>query len=210
MTGEQSRSIHEVVYRSIRSRIMLGEIEPGKNYSIRSLAAEFAVSMTPIREATRRLVSEGALAMSSSGRISVPRISSARFKELISIRLLLEPELAVRAIPRIHTALIDRLSEMNNLINETIKAGNSTNYFKTNIDFRRILYLRAQSPVMFSLLETVWLQSGPTLKMAFKKNFGILNIVNQHQIILALKAGNEKELVRSIKDEINSNLSILF
>ena len=37
---------------------------------------------------------------------------------------------------------------------------------RANIDFHRYLYLRAQSPIMLSMLENVWLQLGPTVKHA--------------------------------------------
>ena len=53
-------SAHDRVYRGLRSRIMHGEIAPGQALTLRGLAAEFDVSMTPARESIRRLSAEGA------------------------------------------------------------------------------------------------------------------------------------------------------
>ena len=76
--------------------------------------------MTPAREAVRRLVAEGALSMSASGRVATPALSNERIEELASIRALLEPELASRALPRVHMALNERLQAINTALAEVI------------------------------------------------------------------------------------------
>ena len=73
---------HERLYRTLRSRIMLGELPPGRPLTLRGLAAEHRVSMTPAREAVRRLAAEGALTLSSSGRVATPELSVERIEEL--------------------------------------------------------------------------------------------------------------------------------
>ncbi|MEP3035647.1 MAG: GntR family transcriptional regulator, partial [Pseudoruegeria sp.] len=86
-------SASEGVYRTLRGKIMHGEIEPGQALTLRGIGKEFGVSMTPAREAVRRLSAEGALTLSVSGRISTPELKPERIEELASIRSLLEPEL---------------------------------------------------------------------------------------------------------------------
>ena len=108
-TSEQLSSAHDRVYRTLRTRIMHGEIAPGEALTPRGIGHEFDVSMTPAREAVRRLVAEGALFLSSSGRVSTPELSNERIEELAALRSLLEVELSSRALPRAHMALIDRL-----------------------------------------------------------------------------------------------------
>ena len=77
----------------------MAEVGPGQAMTLRGLGREFGVSMTPAREAVRRLVSEGALFLSASGRVSTPELSNERIEELAAIRALLEPELSSRALP---------------------------------------------------------------------------------------------------------------
>ena len=208
MSTEPSISVHEFIYRSLRLKIMLGQIEPGKIFSIRGLASDFCVSMTPIREATRRLVAEGALTMSNSGRIKVPVVNADRFEELSCIRLLLEPELAVRAIPRVHFALIERLLTMSKLIEDMIYQGNSLGYIKLKFEFHKTLYLRAHSPAMLALLETVWLQTGPTMNVCFQKNLKRLATSDHRNIILALRSGDGPGLAENIKRHIQTDLQM--
>ncbi len=54
---------HDRVYRTLRTRIMHGELPPGEALTLRGIGKQFDVSMTPAREAVRRLVAEGALTL---------------------------------------------------------------------------------------------------------------------------------------------------
>ena len=160
---------HDRVYRAIRARIMHGEIDPGTALTLRGIGAEFEVSMTPAREAVRRLVAEGALTLSPSGRVSTPELSNDRIEELAALRSLIETELASRALPRAHMALIERLTALNGEISEAIVKGDAVGYIRRNLDFHRTLYLRAQAPAMLATAETVWLQLGPTMRALYGK-----------------------------------------
>ena len=73
---------HERVYRTLRARVMHGQVAPGAALTLRGVAGEFGVSMTPAREAVRRLVAEGALKLSASGRVSTPELTNERIEEL--------------------------------------------------------------------------------------------------------------------------------
>lgn len=86
---EISASAHDRVYRGLRTRIMHGQIAPGHALTLRGIGKEFGVSMTPAREAVNRLVAEGALQMSSSGRVSTPELSNERIEELAALRALI-------------------------------------------------------------------------------------------------------------------------
>ena len=200
---------HERLYRSLRSRIMLGELPPGLPMTLRGLAAEHRVSMTPAREAVRRLVAEGALSLSSSGRVATPELSPDRIEELAAIRALLEPELAARALPRAHFALIDRLATINAANAEAVARQDSVAYIRTNLEFHRTLYLRAQAPAMLAMAETVWLQLGPTMA----KLYGRLNRTEPprgHRLIsAALKAGDEPGLRLAIRTDVTQGLRML-
>ena len=67
--SDSALSAHDRLYRSLRVQVMHGELPPGHALTLRGLGAQFGVSMTPVREAVQRLVAEGALTLSSSGRI---------------------------------------------------------------------------------------------------------------------------------------------
>lgn len=204
--SEAGQSTHDKLYRTLRTRIMHGEILPGQSLTLRGVGKEFDVSMTPVREAMRRLVAEGALSMSLSGRVTTPELSNERLEELAAIRALLEVELASRALPRAHIALIDRLQSINaNIVEQVVKQDGAA-YIRANLEFHRTLYLRAQAPAMLAMAETVWLQIGPTMRALYgrmKRN----EPPHHHRLIIAaLKAGDEPGLRLAVRTDVTHGL----
>ena len=200
---------HDRVYRSLRSRIMHGELEPGQSLTLRGIAKHYDVSMTPARESVRRLAAEGALQLSSSGRISTPELSNDRIEELAALRALLEPELASRALPRAHFALIDRLEAINQGVSQMVARHDATGYVRMNLEFHRTLYLRAQSPAILQMTETVWLQLGPTMRALYAR-LNRSDPPHNHKLILAaLKAGDEPGLRLAVRTDATQGLRML-
>ncbi|MCB1329526.1 MAG: GntR family transcriptional regulator [Maritimibacter sp.] len=206
---EATLAAHERVYRTLRLRIMYGELDPGVSLTLRGIAGAFDVSMTPVREAVRRLAAEGALTMSSSGRITTPDLSPERIEELASLRALLEPELAARALPRAHMALIDRLRAINARIAEHVAKQEVAGYIRSNLEFHRTIYLRAQAPAMLALAETVWLQLGPTMRALYSAKTRT-DLQRHHRMILAaLAAGDEPGLRLAVRTDVTQGLKML-
>lgn len=200
---------HDRVYRSLRTRIMHGELEPGMALTLRGIGKEYSVSMTPAREAVRRLAAEGALVLSASGRVSTPELSNDRIEELAALRALLEPELAARALPRAHIALIERLEMIQASIAQAIAREDAVGYLRTNLEFHRTLYLRAQAPAILAMSETVWLQLGPTMRKLYGK-LRRTDAPHFHRLIVAaLKAGDEPGLRLSVRMDVTQGLKLL-
>jgi DNA-binding GntR family transcriptional regulator len=200
---------HDRVYRALRSRIMHGEIAPGEALTLRGIGRTFGVSMTPAREAVRRLVAEGALQLSSSGRVSTPELSNDRIEELATIRALLEPELASRALPRAHFALIERLAAINQGVSQMVARQDASGYIRMNLEFHRTLYLRAQAPAILALTETVWLQLGPTMRALYARLRRSDPPQHHRTILAALKAGDEPGLRLAVRTDVTQGLRML-
>ena len=96
---------HEKAYRSLRDRILFGELAPGQAVTIQGLVAEMGMGMTPVREAIRRLTSQGALVFKGNRRVSVPAIGQQEWDEIAFVRLSVEPRLALLAIDNIDKKL---------------------------------------------------------------------------------------------------------
>ena len=206
---DSTTAAHERVYRALRTRIMHGEIPPGEALTLRGIGKTYDVSMTPAREAVRRLVAEGALFLSSSGRVSTPALSNERIEELATLRALLEPELASRALPRAHFALIERLEVINHSVSQGIARHDATGYIRMNLEFHRTLYLRAQAPAMLAMAETVWLQLGPTMRALYGRLNRTEPPYNHKLILAALKAGDEPGLRLAVRSDATQGLRML-
>jgi DNA-binding GntR family transcriptional regulator len=197
---------HDRVYRALRQQVMHGELAPGQSLTLRGIAAEFEVSMTPAREAVQRLVAEGALSMSSSGRVATPELGADRIEELAAIRALLEPEMASRALPRAHLALIERMEAINAVNSDAVLQQDAVTYVRTNLEFHRTLYLRAQSPAMLAIVETVWLQLGPTMRALYGRLRRNTPPPHHRLILSALRAGDEPGLRLAVRTDVTQGL----
>ena len=81
--------------------ILFGELAPGQPVTIQGLVSTLDVGMTPVREAIRRLTSEGALEFKGNRRVSVPQPDMAQWNDIAFARLSVEPELARKATENI-------------------------------------------------------------------------------------------------------------
>ena len=200
---------HDQLFRTLRKRIMFGEVSPGQAMTLRGIGTEFEISVTPVREALKRLAAEGALSISVTGRFQTPELSQDRIEELASLRALIEVELAVRALPRAHMALIERLQTINNSIALAVAKADAVTYIRTNLEFHRTLYLRAQAPAMLATVETVWLQMGPTMRALYGRLQRKDPPINHRLILAALKAGDEPSLRVAVRADVTQGLRML-
>ena len=200
---------HDQLFRTLRKRVMFGEVSPGQAMTLRGIATEFEISVTPVREALKRLAAEGALSISVTGRFQTPELSQDRIEELASLRALIEVELAVRALPRAHMALIERLQTINNSIALAVAKADAVTYIRTNLEFHRTLYLRAQAPAMLATVETVWLQMGPTMRALYGRLQRKDPPINHRLILAALKAGDEAGLRVAVRADVTQGLRML-
>jgi DNA-binding GntR family transcriptional regulator len=93
------RTIHEQVYQAMYQAILQGKLEPGARLNETALSAAFGVSRGPIREAIRRLESEGLLLTRAHRDTHVISLSGPDVVELYSVRAVLEGYAAVSALP---------------------------------------------------------------------------------------------------------------
>ena len=206
---EPTLSAHDRVYRGLRNQIMFGKISPGQALTLRGIGKAYGVSMTPARESVQRLVAEGALFMSGSGRVSTQELTNERIEELSALRSLIEVELASRALPRAHLALIERLRAINGMVGTAISEHDAIAYIQANLEFHRTLYLRAQAPAMLAMAETVWLQLGPTMCSLYGR-LKRKEPPHFHKLILsALAAGDEPSLRLAVRSDVTQSLRML-
>ncbi len=187
---------HERVYRDLRDRILHGELAPGQAVTLRGLAEALGVSMTPAREAVGRLVAERALEETATGRARVPAASAATLGELTAARALLEPELAARALPRADAALMAALRRADGAVEAALAAGDAAGYVRANLAFHRALYLAADAPALLALVESVWLQLNPAMRIVTGRA-GTAGLADHHAAAMAALAARDEGRLRA-------------
>jgi DNA-binding GntR family transcriptional regulator len=197
---------HELVYRALREMILCGELEPGQAVTIQGLVATLRAGMTPVREAIRRLTSEHALAFQGNRRVCVPLLTLAQLDELAFARLAIEPQLAFWAAGRITPADIDRLDGIDKGLNAAIARGDVRGYLQANHAFHAHLNAVSGAGIMAALAETLWLRTGPSLRVMCAR-FGTANLPDMHAgALAALRVGDAEAVRNAIHADISQGI----
>ena len=81
----------DVAYHELRRMILGGELPAGSRLAQYVLAEQLRMSITPLREAIRRLSSEGLIELDNHKDARVSTISAPEARELFEVRLALDP-----------------------------------------------------------------------------------------------------------------------
>lgn len=100
------------VHALLRQALLTGRFEPGSLLTVASLAATFATSPMPVREALRRLATEGAVNLRANGSCYVPEATRSRLADLVGLRLLLETHATRLAASHMDVTAIAALSRL--------------------------------------------------------------------------------------------------
>ena len=175
----------DMVAALIRELIITGELAAGEQLRQRDLAQRFGVSQTPVREAMRRLESEGLVIGDTHRGFTVAAADAGPVEENFQIRAALESLGASLAARKIDAAGISRLQDLNRQM--AALAEDDPRYADLNREFHFALYEFSRSPLLMSLMRLLWasLRGGPRVLRTQAES------ARQHDAILdALRAGD--------------------
>ena len=145
--------------------------------------------MSPVREALIRLVAEDSVEMSSVRAFAVPILSSSRFNQILSIRLVLEGLAVEKAIESITQSEVEELSKLHA---KFVGAEANQERLKAQSLNRRIhflIYDRANMPMLMSSILNLWAKMGPILRVYYseriKVTFGAPDHLNLFEALVA-------------------------
>lgn len=200
-------TIAQWVYMTLRSAVMNGEILPGRALTIRGLAKMLDVSPMPIREAIRQLAAENALEINPSRRVTVPKMTALKFNELCEARIALEPHAAARALPFITPDILEQLIDLNKQGDEAIARGELEKASPLNQAFHRLLYSANPHQVCLPLIESLWLQLGPFMRLASSKLEEFYLIDRHIEALDAIKAQDPFALQMAMTADIREGIA---
>jgi DNA-binding GntR family transcriptional regulator len=199
--------LRESVYAALHSAFTRGAFAPGDMLSLRTLADQLGTSMTPVREAVRRLVAEGALIDTPSRKLQVPPFDKDRLTDLMRARIALEPLLTELAVERMDRKAVDELAA---ILEETSDHGDLPD-LEQNHRFHFALYKRSGSPVVLPVVEGLWLQYGPYLKLMIASAGPAIGRGNDihAEILEAVRARNGPAAAAGVNKDIRRSFALI-
>lgn len=184
--------LRDAVYESLKAEIMAAHFAPGTLLTVQRTAESLGVSTMPVRAAFARLADERVLQLQGNGGVIVPTLTKRRFHYLQDARVLLEGACAEMAATRISAEDVDLLSTLSRQISEAIAVGavGSESYTRLDQKFKFIVYAAADQPVLYDLIERLWLQVGPFLQFYVRDSTAQAQTVEYDSIVDALRIGD--------------------
>lgn len=193
---------HELIYRQLRDLVLFGDLAPGQAVTIQGLTDQLGAGMTPVREAIRRLIAEGALEFQGNRRVCVPQLSADHISELILARQWFDPHLTLRATERITLDELDELTGLDTDLDRAIAKGDLRAYLELNYRFHKRIYEIAQAPILADLADGLWLRFGPSLRVVCGR-MGTQNLPDKHKAMLdAMHARDAETAARAIREDV--------
>lgn len=200
--------LREGVYFALRDAFTRGAFAPGDVLTLRDLAAQLGVSMTPVREAVRRLVAEGALVDTPNRKLMVPPFDARRAGDLMAARLAMEGLALDQAMDRVTPADLDALQQV--LARVPDAPGHQPDLV-ANHDFHFTLYRVGGSEVLLPIVEALWLQYGAYLNLIINRPAAskIEEHVHHFELMEALRRKDRPAAHAALKADITRSFNFL-
>jgi DNA-binding GntR family transcriptional regulator len=194
----------DMVTDVLRELITDRHLSPGTPLRQRDLAEQFDVSYTPVREALRRLESEGLVVSDVHRGATVAFTESAEMEENYRILAVLEALAGSLAVSKMTD---DDLAEIEALYQHVAACPpDDDRLAELNRQFHFRLYECARSPMLLLLMRLLWrsFPHGPQAGRPHQES------VRQHaQLVRALKRRNEEQVADIIRDHVLGSIKYL-
>ncbi|HEX7116452.1 MAG TPA: GntR family transcriptional regulator [Steroidobacter sp.] len=156
-TPEQENSEHGLssqrITDGIRQLILSGELRPGSRVRQEELADRFGTSRLPVREALRKLESEGLIVLVPNSSAWVAKLDLAECVEVYKIREAIDPLAIAESVRRITDAEIATIEE---ILVKVEQSTDTEDFLRFDREFHLACYAAANMPRLRSLIERFW------------------------------------------------------
>ncbi|MEV5301099.1 GntR family transcriptional regulator [Amycolatopsis methanolica] len=204
----------ETTYDRVRELIVGGAFPPGQRLTELDLSQRLDVSRTPVREALRRLESDGLVESGQRG-VTVIRLSDAELREAYLVRASLEALTAELAAQRQRAgetapAALARLTSHADDADRATRAGDLIAGVRHNREFHRHVAVLAGNSLALGFLDRVWDRILVSTQDSLTAPSRTGQVDDEHRrLVAAITAGDGPEAAALARDHVLSTLSAL-
>ncbi|WP_288129340.1 GntR family transcriptional regulator [Microbulbifer sp.] len=144
------------LYQQLKSDLQQGRFAPGTVLKQTELAARYAVSRIPVRDALTRLKNEGWLTGHGKRGVAVPQFDPLEVEDLYLMRMRLEPLLQEFAAPNLNGETLGRARDILDAMEQVTERSpelSAAEIGALNWQFHTCLYRSANRPTLFAAVE---------------------------------------------------------
>lgn len=176
------KPIRDLIYEYIRKMIFNGELKEGERLVEKDLAEKLKVSRTPVREALRKLETEGLVVHLPRKGVVVKGFSKEDVIEIYSIRKSLEALAISFTVQNITEKEIEKLKYLNERMKEAAEEEDVEKLFELLREFNKVLIESCRMPRLISLINTY---------REYLERFRVVTMSKKERKLLALKEHDE-------------------
>ncbi len=198
--GFDKVTLSEKVYQVLVDKIISGVIEPESRLREEHVAKEYNVSATPVREAFKRLASEGFIELIPYQGAIVHGINDEEIQDVYRCRLALENLALELAIDKFDDNTLQKIED---LIHYSKITTDMFDTAKINRRFHNIIYDVANNKTLYKLIDSLDNVLARDMKFSASNTIRRNNIIIEHSKILsALKNKDLKAAQAAMKEHI--------
>jgi GntR family colanic acid and biofilm gene transcriptional regulator len=209
-TNEQTRiepieqgNLSARTYVALKDALIAGNFRPGQRLLMQDLAEQLGTSVTPVREACMRLVSERGLEVRSGRFVTVPDLTVARYMEIRTIRIELEGLAAELAATHVTPSDVKAIADLQSRFEAADRAHVSHESIRLNRQFHFKVYGLSRMQMLISHIESLWISMGPILNVFYNQIANNYVGAEAHgHLIKALRAKDGKKARAAITNDI--------
>lgn len=208
MNNLKYKNKNQIVYETIREAIVTGEFAPGTRIVIDSLAEQYGISHSPIRECLRLLEGDGFVTIRPHAGVTVTELKPELIMEVFSLLESLEIISSCRASKRATSAQFEKLAQM--IDNMQGYAASSDEWSAKNIELHMFICDIADMTITKNMMQRT-LQHWDRLRRYYLQEVSKQRIPqaqkDHYELLKAMRTGEEQGIIDIIQMHNESALS---
>ena len=189
-------NVTDAIYDSLWRKIVNLEVASGERLSDETLAREFGVSRTPVREALYRLSQVGLVQVNARRGFFVTRLTRETAGELFDVRTALEVFATTMATPLIEPADLEPVREMQAAAREranSASVGDAGGFVSTDLQLHDLIVTRLDNAKLRQVLTDTSGQLSITVLHLALDPAARLAAIEEHDVLIqAIAAGDPR------------------
>lgn len=201
--SESGSQVGEIV-RQIQSDILFGRRQPGERLDERSLAENFGVSRTPIREALQWLAANGLVSLRGRQGARITQLSVPDILDAFFVIAELEAMAARQAARRIRPEQKEALQSHQDRCAERALDNDPLGFFEANIDFHATILAACHNRILQDQIANVRVLTAPYRKQVTFQPGRMRESIPEHEaIMLAIFSGDGEAASQLMLKHVN-------
>jgi DNA-binding GntR family transcriptional regulator len=200
----------DLAYAELRDQILTGSLPAGSRLAQYDIAGSLNMSITPLREAIRRLSSEGLLTVETHRDVRVSTMTADEARQLFEVRLSLDPTAAgLAAERRTEEDIAAMRAAVEQLLPVTRQWGEDA--LTAHRVFHQTLYRASRNDLLIKMLDDLWDKSDRYRRLGLDLPPGDeprTRDLEEHRRLVDLIVDGEAEQARRLmRDHIANSLT---